>query len=49
MSGLLEVLTMSDLFEFLTMIDIFYFLIYTEEVWVQLWIVLKNIRELTKV
>ena len=49
MNGLLEVLTMSDMFEFLTIIDMFDFLIYTEEVWVQLWIVLKNIRELTKV
>ena len=39
---------MSGLLEFLTMSDLFQFLIKTDEVWVQLWIVLKNIRELTK-
>ena len=48
MSGLLEVLIMSDMFEFLKMSDLFELLIQTEEVWFQLWIVLKNIRELTK-
>ena len=35
LSGLLEVLKRSDLLKYL---------IYTEEVWVQLWIFLKNIR-----
>ena len=39
MSGLLEVLTSSDMLKYL---------IYTEEVWVKLWIFLKNIRYLTK-
>ena len=34
-SGILEVLTRSDMLKYL---------IYTEEVWVQLWIFLKNIR-----
>ena len=48
MSGLLEVLTMSDMFEFLTTIDMFDFLIYTEEVWVQLWIVLKKHKRIDK-
>ena len=48
MSGILEVLTMSDMFDLLKMSDIFEFLIYTEEVWFQIWIVLKTTRELTK-
>ena len=42
MSGILEILTMSDQFGLLTMSDMFEFLIYTEEFWVQLWIVVKK-------
>ena len=47
-SGLLEDLTMSDLFEFLNMRDLFEFLKYTEEVWFQLWIVLKKYKRIDK-
>ena len=39
MSGLLEVLTGTDLLKYL---------IYDEEVWVQFWIFIKNIRYLTE-
>ena len=41
-SGTLEILTMIDLFGFLTIVGIFEFLVYTEEIWVKIWIVLKK-------